>query len=131
MSATRKQFYNVKYPFVDESTNGYMFDLATNPIERAKSEVMHLILTPKGQRIRKPDFGTNLIKFIFDMNDELSWEDVKAEIRDAAKKWLNGITIKNISVRRGEDNPTDVFVVTTFEVDLGYKTVSDTAIYKV
>ena len=33
-----------------------LFDLNKTRAEMIKSQIMHLIFTPKGQRIRKPDF---------------------------------------------------------------------------
>jgi phage baseplate assembly protein W len=38
---------------------------------------MHLILTRKGQRLYSPDFGTDLLKFIFEPEDGLTLNGIK------------------------------------------------------
>ena len=63
-----------------------------------KSELMHLIFTPKGQRIRNPEFGTRLINFIFSPNDNDTWGDVKQEIKEAVSKFMPSVNLTNISV---------------------------------
>lgn len=133
--AQKVQFYGVKFPFTDDSSEKYMFDLANNKVEQARSEVMHLLLTSKGERIRKPDFGTDLIRFIYDPSDSLQWSAVENEIRDAAKRWLTGIEIVKVDVLSGskmnelenvtEYVDTDVLVRVVFSVDLGYKKVTE------
>ena len=112
-----------------------MFDLADNRVEQARSEVMHLLLTSKGERIRMPDFGTDLIRFIYDPSDSIQWNAVEREIREAAKRWLTGIEIVKVEVLSGakmnelnnidEYTDTDVFVKVVFSVDLGYKKVTE------
>ena len=133
--AQKVQFYGIKFPFTDESIEKYMFDLADNRVEQARSEVMHLLLTSKGERIRMPDFGTDLIRFIYDPSDSIQWNAVEREIRDAAKRWLTGIEIVKVEVLSGakmnelnnidEYTDTDVFVKVVFSVDLGYKKVTE------
>ena len=133
--AQKVQFYGIKFPFTDESSEKYMFDLADNRVEQARSEVMHLLLTSKGERIRMPDFGTDLIRFIYDPSDSIQWNAVEREIREAAKRWLTGIDIVKVEVLSGtkmnelnnidEYTDTDVFVKVVFSVDLGYKKVTE------
>ena len=59
-----KQFYGIKYPFSEESDRLTFFDLNENKNESVRSMLLHILFTPKGQRLRQPNFGTNLIKYI-------------------------------------------------------------------
>lgn len=139
--AQKTQFYSIKYPFTDDGTEQYMFDVNTKKVEQAKSEVMHLLLTPKGERIRKPDFGTDLMKYVFDQNDKRTWENVEAEIRSAANKWLKGIKITGVEVLSGQKrneeegldtySKEDVFVRAKFALDMGYKTTDEEVTVKI
>ena len=60
-----KQFYGITYPFSDDSDLNTLFDMNETRLESIKSMVLHIIFTSKGQRIRQPEFGTDLIKYIF------------------------------------------------------------------
>ena len=81
MAKTQK--YGIKFPINVSSEDMTLFDLSHTRAEQVKSEIMHLIFTPKGQRLRKPDFGTRLIQFIFNPDDSQSWGEVEvAEFED-------------------------------------------------
>jgi phage baseplate assembly protein W len=63
---------------------------------------MHLILTRKGQRLYLPDFGTELLRFIFEPNDDLTLSMIKDEIKTVVKKYLPNLTITDIKVSESE-----------------------------
>ena len=83
MINNRKQYYGIKFPFTSNNLDGFFLDLNEEVRDKVASELLHVILTPKRSRIRKPDFGTNLIKFVFNENDEMSWEEIKSEASEA------------------------------------------------
>lgn len=100
---SRKQYFDIKYPFTDGGTENYVFDLNSTQKDRIASEILHVIFTPKGQRLRNPDFGTGLIKYIFEPSDSSSWSGVKKEIQDSVTRWVNGVNINNIEVLTTDD----------------------------
>ena len=63
---------------------------------------MHLILTRKGQRLYLPDFGTELLRFIFEPNDDITLSMVKDEIKTVVKKYLPSLTINDITVTESD-----------------------------
>ena len=65
---------------------------------------MHLILTRKGQRLYNPQFGTDLLKFIFEPEDGLTLNDIKTEITTVVKKYLPKLQINDISVTESPDS---------------------------
>ena len=77
----KKQFFGIKYPFQNETEGECFMDLNASFKEKVKSEILHVIFTPKGQRYRNPDFGTDLIKYLFEPNDEEVWSKIKSEIK--------------------------------------------------
>lgn len=91
-------FYNVSFPFTTKDENGYFVDLDTQMEESIKSDLLHLLMTPKGQKIRDPEFGTDLIKYIFSPNDQESWDDVKTEIQQSVARNLNNVKLNDIEV---------------------------------
>jgi phage baseplate assembly protein W len=93
-----KQFYGIKYPISEESDSLTFFDLNESKFESAKSMLLHIILTPKGQRLRHPNFGTNLIKFIFEQNDSQTWDSIKEDIRKQVGLYLSEVHFDDIQI---------------------------------
>ena len=102
----KEQKYGIKFPINVVSDDKTLFDLNHTRAEQVKSEIMHLIFTPKGQRLRKPDFGTRLIQFIFNPNDNQTWGDVVSEIKETVKMWIPDCNITNVEVAEFEDGLT-------------------------
>ena len=100
---SRKQYFDIKYPFTDGGTENYVFNLNSTQKDRVASDILHVLFTPKGQRLRNPDFGTGLIKYIFEPNDSLSWSGIKKEIQESVSRWVRGVNINNIEVLSTED----------------------------
>ena len=83
-----KQYFDIKYPFTNDCIEKYELDLNKSRKEMITSQILHLIFTPKGQRLRLPDYGTDLIRYIFEPNDKSTWENVKNEIFSAVTHWI-------------------------------------------
>ena len=94
----RTQKYGIKFPITVKSEEKTFFDLDNTAGEGIKSQIMHLIFTPIGQRIRRPLFGSKLIQFIFSPNDGESWGDVVSEIKDVVKRNIPNCNIDDINV---------------------------------
>lgn len=99
--AKKGKFINIAFPF--QKSNRGDFILLNNEDDKAiKSDLMHLILTRKGERLYMPDFGTNLLKFIYEPNDNITRNDIKNEITDTVKKYLPNLQINDVSVEPSE-----------------------------
>lgn len=114
-----KQYFDMKYPFTNDGIEKYEFDMNSSVKERVASDILHVIFTPKRQRLRMPEFGTDLIKYIFEQNDSSTWEGVKKEIGESVSRWVNGVTINNIEVLSSEDG-IQIFVRIDYSVKEGY-----------
>lgn len=115
----RKQYFDIKYPFTNNGAENYEFDLNGSTKERVASDILHVIFTPKKQRLRKPEFGTDLIKYIFEPNDSQSWFGIKKEIQDSVSRWVDGVKLDNIEVLASEDG-LNVYVRIDYTVNNGY-----------
>lgn len=102
----KEQKYGIKFPINVSSDDNTLFDLNHTQAEQIKSEVMHLVFTPKGQRLRQPNFGTRLIQFIFNPNDSSTFDDVVSEIKDSVKMWIPNCNIKDVEVAESDDGLT-------------------------
>tara|TARA_R110000803_G_scaffold74903_3_gene139031 strand:+ start:8355 stop:8744 length:390 start_codon:yes stop_codon:yes gene_type:complete len=97
------KFINIQFPFKD-SNLGHYLKLNNEDAKAIKSDLMHLILTKKGERLYMPDFGTDLLKYIFDLNDEATKENIKRDINETVKKYLPNLTVNNVSVTTSDRN---------------------------
>ena len=102
MALTQK--YGIKFPFTCESTYNCLVDLNTTESRSVESQIMHLLFTPVGQRIRKPLFGTKLIQYLFSPNDTQNWNDILYEIKESVSRNIPNCSINNLTVEPDEMN---------------------------
>lgn len=114
----KKQYFGIKYPFTNISVEKYELDLNNSEHEAITSELLHLIFTPKGQRLRKPNFGTNLIKFIFETNNSDTWIGVKQEIQSSVSEWLPNVALNDVNVMVDESG-TEINVRLDYSIKEG------------
>lgn len=110
------QFYGIKYPFSEESEDLTFFDMNETVDEGVRSKILHIIFTPKGQRLRQPEFGTDLIKYIFEPNDQETWEHIKEEIRRQISRYLPNVTFNNINIITSEEDEHEIYVEIDYSV---------------
>lgn len=115
----KQQFFGIKYPFQNESEDNYYVDLNESYKDKIRSELLHIIFTPKGQRYRNPDFGTDLIKYIFEPNDAEVWVGIKSEIKTQVSKYLPRVIFKNINLYKDEDNENRVYADISYAIIKG------------
>ena len=127
----QKQFYGIKYPFTNECVENYFTDLNINRKDKVRSLLMHVIFTPKGQKLRDPEFGTNLIRYIFEPNDSISWEGIKNEVSEVVNKYVKDVTINNISILEQEDDRHEIYVRLDYSVVNGFKVENDSIVTKI
>ena len=96
------KYINIRFPF-QLSPQGFLLDLTKTNNDAIKSDLMHLILTRKGERLYAPSFGTNLLKFIFEPNDKVALSLIKTEIKDTVKKFIPNLVINEVSVTNNEE----------------------------
>lgn len=126
----RKQYYGIKFPFTANNLDGFFLDLNEKIEDKVVSEILHVILTPKRSRIRKPDFGTNLAKYIFEPNDELTWESVKEEVISSVATYVANTTLTNIEVVTPDEEPNSIYLDLRYVVKRGNKEENNRMVVK-
>ena len=63
-----------------------------------------MILTRKGQRLYKPDFGTDLLKFIFEPEDGITLNGIKEEITKEVKTYLPQLQLDEILIEESPES---------------------------
>ena len=87
-----EKFINIEFPFQDDNKGKL---LAMNNISESaiKSDLIHLLLTNKGERLYLPSFGANLRKYIFEQNDATTQGDIKGEIQNAITQFIPNLVV--------------------------------------
>jgi len=97
------KYINIDFPFKD-SPKGFFLNLNDNDQRAIKADLMHLLLTRKGQRLYNPNFGTDLLRYIFEPNHDLTLEAIKDEVTTSVKKYLPNLIVKNLTVTQSDDS---------------------------
>lgn len=117
----RHQKYGIKYPFTSDNNENMYLDVNETEMDCVKSKVLHVIFTPKGQKIRDPEFGTDLIKYIFNENDDYTMSEIKGEISESLKKYVPEIEFKNFNVYKDENDGHSIIVTIEYGIKVGNK----------
>ena len=129
MALTQK--YGIKYPFTLENDDELYMDLNMTKEESLKSRLLHVIFTPKGQRLRNPDFGTDLIKYIYEPADDTTFERLKGDIAEQVYKYVPDIVFKDISIYNDENSENGKIVIIHYSIMKGTKEIEQTAAIRV
>lgn len=126
-----KQFYGIKYPFSEESERLTFLDMNETKEDSIRSMLLHIIFTPKGQRLRRPDFGTNLIKYIFESNDSQTWNNIKNEITNQVALYLPQVSFKDIKIMHNTDEENSIYVQVSYEININGKITDNNTVVKI
>lgn len=126
----KRQYYGIKYPFTVNNEDGLFIDLNDNIRDKVGSEIAHVLLTPKKSRIMMPEFGTDLLKFIFNENIERNWDDIEDEIKDSVAKYVPNASIESIRAFRDENDDNTVYIDVTYNVKKGMSSENNRMVIK-
>lgn len=120
----QERFINIQFPFSDDP-DGKFLKMNDDAKKAIKADLMHLLLTNKGERLYMPDFGANLRQYVFEQNDEPSWNGIRNEINTAVRKYIPNLIITELSTVPSEENEHAVVVKIDYTVTTGAFQSSD------
>lgn len=123
----RKQQYGIRYPFTAENLDSKYMDTNDSYVNCIKSQVIHAIFTPRGQKVRDPEFGTNLVNYIFGPKDTQSLSEIRTEITSQLGRYVPAAKFKDINIYEDEDGDNGIIVSISYSVQIGNK-VDDTTV---
>ncbi|BEP29033.1 GPW/gp25 family protein [Helicovermis profundi] len=89
-----------KFPIEVDSTTGR---IKSSSFEEDIRESIFIILgTRKGERIMRPEFGSNINKYIFDIPDTTTITLITQEIKDSLQEWEPRITDVEVNIKTDE-----------------------------
>lgn len=82
-----------------KKSNQQLFHMNEDPLAQVKDNLRNLILTEKGERLGRPDFGCGIKKYLFDLTSIPNYESIIIqEISQQVEKYFPFILIKNIEI---------------------------------
>ena len=90
--------YNIKFPFKDDNELNAFIETNQVSKDAYSSNLLLLLLTQKGERYYEPDYGTNLLKFIFEPNDQLTANDVEDELKNTVALYIPSLKTSSKSI---------------------------------
>jgi phage baseplate assembly protein W len=101
--------YNITFPFKDDNEIKTYFQMNNVTKDSYSSNLLLLLLTQKGERYYESDYGTNLIKYIFEPNDNVTSQEIEEEIRNTVSLYIPEVKITSVTFNWNNDeegNPT-------------------------
>src|ERR1035437_6163698 len=117
--ANNRNYLGIRFPFTAKDSEAFFIDADYNPYAEIKSDLIHLLFTPKGQRLRNPSFGTKLLSYVFEPNDSITYVDIKLEMQEVVKKYFPGLTILDLTVIKSTTEVYGANVELKYEIDEG------------
>jgi phage baseplate assembly protein W len=100
-------------------------DLNSTNADAIRSDLLHLLLTNKGERLYLPDFGSDLKKYIFEPNDSITHEQIRDNLNETIKRYIPNLIINDISFNNNEIEEL-IIVELTYTVTEGTFNSTDT-----
>lgn len=89
--------YNITFPFKDDNETNSFIKMNQVSKDAYSSNLLLLLLTQKGERYYEPDYGTNLLKYIFEPNDQLTATDIEEEIRNSVALYIPQVQVNSVT----------------------------------
>ena len=123
--------FGIKYPFENNNLENVYMDMNDSYLDSVRSKVLHVLFTPKGQRLRNPDFGTDIIKYLFDPNVTDTIDSLKNDIASQVARYVPNVEFNDIKAYNDENDDNHVIVVIQYTVTRGNKKDKTTVAVKI
>jgi phage baseplate assembly protein W len=100
--------FNIRYPLRDNVVTNTLFQMSQITKDAFSSDLLLLLLTEKGQRYYEPDYGTDLLKYIFEPNDNLTASDIEQEIKNTVSLYIPSLSISGVEFKWNTDDEGNV-----------------------
>lgn len=112
--ASKARRTSTHYASGSESGNS-VFGSTYTTQEQVISNLKHLLLTQKGERIMQPNFGTNIYKTLFENNTQDIRSSLKKTLIKDINFWLPYITVNDVKILT-DTNEHQLIIAVHFQV---------------
>lgn len=97
------QFTGIAFPF---QKIGAEFPATAEDQTLIRDSIVQIITTVRGERLMRPDFGCGALTHVFDNNDMVLAENIRAETLSALSKYEPRIMVTSINVVQKDETIT-------------------------
>jgi len=119
--------YNIQFPLNDDTEYNNLFKMNYVSKESYSSNLLLLLLTEKGERYYEPEYGCNLIKFLHEPYDDITFTDIERSIKETVSKYIPNLKIVSVEFNTYEENNNDVD--SPHQVNIKIKFIYDEKVY--
>jgi len=80
------------------------FNQTFTSLEEAKSNLLNLLLTRRGERVMQPEFGTDIYNLLFSQITRDLKQKIEQEINTSVKTWLPYVLLTEVAVDISDEN---------------------------
>jgi phage baseplate assembly protein W len=92
-----------------QNGDGGFFAQTIYTLEQAKTNIINLLNTSKGERRMQPTFGHSLNSFVFDQNDSSLSDKIKQSLINDIGYWVPIATVDNIDIKVLKKEDVDIY----------------------
>ena len=93
------------------------FNKTRTLLQQTRSNIRNLLLTIRGERLGNPTFGSDLMRLLFEPQNEDLEQAIEESIRASMDEWLPFVKIRNIDVIPSSRNPNLINVRLQFSIN--------------
>lgn len=111
---TRRTGLGLDLP-IRRGNEGY-FETNTRSLDQVRANLENVLLTRRGERLLRPDFGSRLYEFVFEPNASRLNKRVRDEIERVVERFIPYVNILDIDIER-DDSLAAVLINISFETE--------------
>ena len=115
------KYINIKFPIEDDPINNFLFMRNNTTKEALLSNLTLLLLTNRWERYFNPLYGTDLLRYVFEQNDDIVRLEIENEIKQTVSRYIPKLIINRIDFAKPDEkseNSLDILINFTYNDDL-------------
>lgn len=85
-------------------------------VQEIEQAITMILLTPKGQRPRRPEFGCQIHELIFAPNDSATAGLAEYYVTEALARWEPRITVQRVTAAPDPEKPERLLITIAYEI---------------
>jgi phage baseplate assembly protein W len=115
------KYINIKFPIQDDPINNFLFSRNNTTKEALLANLNLLLLTNRWERYFNPLYGSDLLRFVFEQNDDIVRVEIENEIKQIVNRYIPKLIINRIDFAQPEENSEnslDILINFTYNDDV-------------
>lgn len=115
--AAKSTYFGIAFPFKKSSTS---FPAAASDEDLIQQSIVQIVTTGRNQRVMRPDFGCNAYAFVFENNDLILQETMRAEVMTSIAKFEPRVIVQSVITKPVAPDATNPSDEVEIEITINY-----------